>query len=125
MPRIVHFEIPAENPEKVSKFYTDTFGWEIKKWDDTSMDYWLVKTGDKSEMGIDGGIYKKNDKMREVVNTVGVKDIKESVEMVKKNGGSVMGEIQEIPKVGMFVYAMDPEGNKFGIMQPFPDAKMM
>jgi hypothetical protein len=124
MPRIVHFEIPAEDPEKVSKFYTDTFGWEIKKWDGP-MDYWLVMTGDKKEMGIDGGIYKKSDKMKEVVNTVGVMDVKASVEVVKKNGGSVMGEIQEIPGVGMFVYAMDPEGNKFGMMQPFPDAKMM
>lgn len=124
MPRIVHFEIPAEDPEKVSKFYTDTFGWEIKKWEGP-MPYWLVKTGDKSEMGIDGGIYKKDEKMKEIVNTVGVRDVKESVEMVKKNGGSVMGEIQEIPGVGMFVYAMDPEGNKFGMMQPFPDAKMI
>jgi hypothetical protein len=125
MPRIVHFEIPAKDPEKVSKFYTDTFGWEIKKWGGESMDYWLVMTGDKKEMGIDGGIYKKSDKMKEVVNTVGVTDVKASVEMVEKNGGSVMGEIQEIPGVGMFVYAMDPEGNKFGMMQPFPDAKMM
>lgn len=123
MPRITHFEIPAEDPEKVSKFYTDAFGWEIKKWDGP-MPYWLVMTGPKSEMGIDGGIYKKDDKMKEVVNTVGVKNIKESVETVKKNGGTVMGEIQEIPKVGMFVYAMDPEGNKFGMMEPFPDAKM-
>ena len=127
MPRIVHFEIPAEDPEKVSKFYTDTFGWEIKKWEGP-MDYWLVRTGDRSEMGIDGGIYKMDEKMkmkREIINTVGVMDIKESIEKVKQNGGKIMGEVQEIKGVGMFVYAMDPEGNKLGMMQPFPDAKMM
>jgi len=124
MPRVVHFEIPAEDPEKTAKFYTDTFGWEIKKWDGP-MEYWLVATGDKKKMGIDGGIYKKNEKMKEVVNTLDVPDIKEYVDIVKKNGGSVMGEIQEIPGVGMFAYAKDPEGNKFGMMQPFPDAKMM
>ena len=124
MSRVIHFEIPAENPEKVSKFYTDTFNWEIKKWGGP-MEYWLVMTGDKKEMGIDGGIYKKDEKMKEVVNTIGVSDIKESVETVKKNGGSVMSEVQEIKGVGLFVYAMDPEGNKFGMMQPLPNAKMM
>ena len=124
MSRVIHFEIPAENPEKVSKFYTDTFNWEIKKWEGP-MEYWLVMTGDKKEMGIDGGIYKKDEKMKEVVNTIGVSDIKESVETVKKNGGSVMGEVQEIKGVGLFVYAMDPEENKFGMMQLFPNAKMM
>lgn len=29
MPRVVHFEIPADNPEKVAKFYTDVFGWKV------------------------------------------------------------------------------------------------
>ena len=125
MPRVVHFEIPAENPEKVSKFYTDTFNWKIKKWEGP-MEYWLVMTGDKKEMGIDGGIYKMDEKMkREIINTIGVTDIKESVEIVKQNGGKVMGKVQEIKGVGMFVYAKDPEGNKFGMMQPFPDAKMI
>ncbi|MFA5926282.1 MAG: VOC family protein [Parcubacteria group bacterium] len=123
MPRIIHFEIPASDPEKTAKFYTDTFGWEIKKWDGP-MDYWLVMTGDKAKPGIDGGIYKRDEKMREVVNTLDVPDIKEYVEKVKQSGGTVTGEIQEIPGVGMFVYAMDPEGNKFGMMQSFPDAKM-
>jgi len=125
MPRIVHFEIPAEDPEKVSKFYTDTFGWEIKKWDGP-MDYWLVMTGDKSKLGIDGGIFKLDGEMKkEVVNTLDVPNLGEYIEKVKAGGGKMEGEIQDIKGVGRFVYASDPEGNKFGMMQPFPDAKMM
>src|SRR5262245_49889792 len=54
MPRVVHFEIHAENPERAAKFYTDLFGWQITKWDGPAP-YWLVKTGEGTP-GIDGGI---------------------------------------------------------------------
>ena len=28
---IVHFEIPADNVEKLQKFYSELFGWKIEK----------------------------------------------------------------------------------------------
>ena len=34
MNRVVHFEILTENPEKLSKFYSNVFGWKFEKWDD-------------------------------------------------------------------------------------------
>jgi predicted enzyme related to lactoylglutathione lyase len=43
----VHFEIGAKNPEKLSKFYEEIFGWKIDKWDSPDMDYWLIMTSDK------------------------------------------------------------------------------
>ncbi|HEV2494165.1 MAG TPA: VOC family protein [Terriglobia bacterium] len=33
MPRVIHFEINADQPERAAKFYTAVFGWEIKKWE--------------------------------------------------------------------------------------------
>ena len=30
---IVHFEIPADDVERAQKFYTEAFGWDIKKFD--------------------------------------------------------------------------------------------
>ena len=29
---IVHFEIPADDPARATKFYRELFGWEIQKW---------------------------------------------------------------------------------------------
>ena len=29
---IVHFEIPADNPERAAIFYRELFGWKIDKW---------------------------------------------------------------------------------------------
>ena len=43
MPRVVHFEIVADMPERVMKFYKEVFAWEFKKWDGPQ-DYWFVKT---------------------------------------------------------------------------------
>ncbi len=44
MPRPIHFEIPAENPERAMQFYSSVFGWKFNKWDGP-MDYWVISTG--------------------------------------------------------------------------------
>jgi len=33
MPRVIHFEIVADNPERAVKYYKEVFGWELTKWD--------------------------------------------------------------------------------------------
>lgn len=40
---IIHFEIPAENVEKLRKFYTQLFGWKIEK-TEGPVDYWSIET---------------------------------------------------------------------------------
>ena len=37
---VVHFEIPADNVERLSKFYKDVFGWKITKAPMPDFDYW-------------------------------------------------------------------------------------
>ncbi len=31
MPRVVHFEIPAEGPDRAVKFYSEVVNWKIEK----------------------------------------------------------------------------------------------
>ena len=31
--RIVHFELPADDPARCIKFYERAFGWRFEKWD--------------------------------------------------------------------------------------------
>ena len=124
MPRIVHFEIPAEDPERSAKFYTETFGWEIKKWEGPQP-YWLVRTGPDTEMGINGGIYKQTKADECVANTVGVTNLEEYIEKVKQCGGRIEGEAMDIPGVGRYVTAYDTEGKRFSMLEPDPNAKMM
>ncbi len=122
MPRVVHFEFVADNPERAKKFYQGVFGWKIEKWKGP-MEYWLVTTGDKAKPGIDGGFGKRTSPQDTVINTIDVPDVDKYVKLVEKNGGSIVQPKHAIPGVGWLVYFKDPEGNMWGMMQDDPSAK--
>src|SRR4051794_14052397 len=52
MPRPVHFEIHATDPERAITFYRTVFDWSFERWGTNP--YWLISTGDGP--GIDGGL---------------------------------------------------------------------
>ena len=121
MSRVVHFEIPATDPEELSKFYINTFGWKFNKWGDQN--YWLIETGEKDEPGINGGMMTKKDSAQPIVNSIDVKNIDEAAEAVSKNGGEIVVPKMAIPTVGWMFYFKDPDGNIFGAYQHDPEAK--
>jgi len=75
--RVVHFEIPAENPDRAVKFYQTVFDWKIEKWAGP-FPYWLVTTGQDNEPGINGAIMEKNS-FKTTVNTIDVTSVDESL----------------------------------------------
>ena len=87
MPRPIHFEIPAENPERAMQFYSSVFGWKFNKWAGP-MDYWVISTGQPGEPGIDGGLMPRRDPNQPCVNTVGVANIDESLQAIGRAAGS-------------------------------------
>lgn len=122
MPRPIHFEIPAENPERAMTFYKTVFGWKFQKWEGP-MPYWIIITGDKSEPGIDGGLMPRRDPAQPCVNTMNVSNVDEIVATVEKNGGQCVLPKMPIPTVGWLAYCKDTEGHIFGVMQNDPAAK--
>lgn len=123
MPRVVHFEISANDPEKVVAFYQNVFGWKINKWEGPE-EYWLVETGEGEEPGIDGGIFRPNEVFSGTVNTIDVPDIDAYIERIVQNGGEIAVEKHVIPGVGYNAYAKDVEGTLFGVHQEDPEAGM-
>jgi|SRR5579871_3034716 len=120
MPRVVHFELCAENPERARKFYSEVFGWELHKWDGPQ-EYWLIKTGDPSKPGIDGGGFtpiSEPDKFRSTVVTVDVPSLDDYIEKVTANGGQIVVPKMAIQGVGWLAYFKDTEGVIVGMMQP-------
>ena len=114
MPRVIHFEITADQPERAVKFYSNVFGWKIQKWEGP-MDYWLVYTGEGP--GIDGGLMKRMNPSATTINTIGVPSVDEYLAKIEKNGGKAVVPKAAIPGIGWFAYCQDTEGNVFGIMQ--------
>jgi predicted enzyme related to lactoylglutathione lyase len=115
--RPVHFEIPADNPERAMQFYSSLFGWKFQKWDGP-MDYWLITTGETSEPGINGGLMQRRDPAQPCVNTVTVSDLDESLGVVDTAGGKCVVPKMPVPGVGWLAYCKDTEGHIFGMMQP-------
>ncbi len=123
MPRPVHFEIPAENPERVMSFYGTIFGWTFFTYEGGGMPYWLVTTGPAEEPGINGGILPQQYPNQPCVNTITVANVDESIAAVTVNGGELALPKMAVPGVGWLAYAKDPEGHVFGMMQPDTSAK--
>jgi len=48
---IVHFEIPANDLEKLKKFYSDLFGWKFEKFPGPA-EYWSIITVPVDEKGM-------------------------------------------------------------------------
>jgi predicted enzyme related to lactoylglutathione lyase len=117
MPRPIHFDFSAQNPDRAAKFYSDVFGWKFQKWDGPQ-DYWLVTTGTETP-GIDGGMSRRpeGDDHGHIVTTIDVANVDDAIEAVAQAGGTVTSEKMAIPGVGWLAYFRDPEGNSFGIIQ--------
>jgi predicted enzyme related to lactoylglutathione lyase len=126
MGRIVHFEIHAENPERAIKFYGDLFGWQFKRWEGP-MPYWVIKTGEEGEPGINGGLLPRRGAIDgqaviAYVCTAQVASLDQSLAKAKSAGGTEALPKMAIPGVGWLAYCKDTEGNIFGMMQPDPKA---
>ncbi len=121
MPRVVHFEVSADDPERASTFYRDVFGWRIQKWQGPE-DYWLVTTGEADERGIDGGIMRRSEGFAGVINTIDVPSVDDFVARIAAHGGKIVMPKMAIPGVGYLAYCQDTEGSIFGIMESDPKA---
>ena len=127
MPRIIHFEIHAGNPERAVEFYHALLGWEFTKWEGP-MPYWLIKTGDSAKPGIDGGLLQRRgpgdgEAVIAYVCTADVPNLDEYLQKAPTVGGSVVVPKMPIPGIGWLAYCKDTEGNIFGLMQPDTQAK--
>ena len=127
MDPVVHFEMPAEDRERMRKFYERAFGWHTKQLGPEMGNYVLATTTetDENEMiktpgRINGGFYQKSDDpmSRYPSIVIAVDDIKGSMKKVEEAGGKIHGELQEIPGVGTFVSVIDTEGNRISMLQP-------
>ena len=121
MPRVVHFEIYADEVARATKFYSEVFGWQIHKWDGPE-DYWLAITGPDSESGIDGAIMGRPLPDTAGMNYIDVESVDDYIAKVEANGGTLVRGKMAIPEVGYAAICRDTEGNPIGLFQVDPNA---
>lgn len=128
MSPVVHFEMPAEDRERMATFYTGVFGWHTQLMGPEMNDYVVVATTESDDNGpkkpgaINGGFYpKKPDWPAQYPSVViSVDGIDQSMKAVTDAGGEVLGEPMDIPGVGRYVSFIDTEGNRVGMLKALP-----
>jgi uncharacterized protein len=124
---VVHFELPAQDRNRMATFYSRVFGWRTQLLGPEMGNYVVVTTTDVDDNGrpkkpgsINGGFFQKSaDKPDQYPSVViAVDDIREHMKKVKDAGGELLGEPMEIPGVGSYVCYHDTEGNRVAMLQP-------
>ena len=118
MGRVIHFEITADDMARARKFY-EIFDWNITDSGMPGAEYWMAKTGNDA-IGIDGAIMPRSYKPQPFIAWIGVDDLDAMIKKVESAGGKTLGDRQTVPGVGDTIYAIDTEGNTFGMLQPLP-----
>lgn len=111
-------ELYAKDINKLSKFYTSLFGWEIESISlPENEPYYIFKT---HNVGISGGIQlnKEMGNLRPHWNSyVLVNDIHESVTAAKKLGARVMKDVINVLNKGKMAVILDPTDAAFSLWE--------
>ena len=123
MDKVVHFEIPADNIERASKFYKENFDWKITLVPE--LKYTILGTVEvdqnnmpKERGAINVGMMDRNFGIKGPVLTINVDNIENSIEKIQKSGGKIIQGKMEVPNIGFIAYFQDTEGNILGLIQP-------
>jgi predicted enzyme related to lactoylglutathione lyase len=127
MDPVVHFQIPADDTDRMRGFYEKAFGWQTNQLGEDMGSYVLVTTTpiDEENMitkpgAINGGFSRRVDDptLQSPTIVIRVEDINESMKNVVAAGGRVTGGVNEMPQIGLFATFTDTEGNRIMMMQP-------
>lgn len=116
MPKFVHIDISADDPERAGRFYSRVFGWNVAKFEGP-MPYWLVSTSDEAG-AVGAGIAKRDEAWQSVTPTIDVPSADEYAARIEAEGGTIIAPKMLIPGVGTLVTFKDTEGNVFAILEP-------
>jgi uncharacterized protein len=125
MPKVVHFEIPAEDVGRAKDFYGSVFGWQLNTMQMGDGEYTIVMTtpvDQQTQMptepgAINGGMMQRDERIPSPVITVDVEAIDDALKEIEARGGSTVTPRTAIPGMGAFAYFKDPEGNVLGLWE--------
>jgi len=104
-----HFEIPADKPDDLKRFYSSLFDWQFEK--GQTRDYWMIKNA-----GISGALAPRENPEQMPTMFVAVESIDDHISKAQQLGAKVVKTKQEID-AGYYAVIEDPQKNTFGIWQ--------
>jgi len=120
MGKVVNFHLPADDVERAAQFYQKVFGWEFVPYPNSPVPYLVNQSGDgPGGAGIPAAITARQQIVKAPVPTIEVDNIDQALVTVVMEGGQ-QTQVQEIPGLGRFGYAIDSEGNIIALLQREP-----
>ena len=117
MVTIVHFDIPADIPERAKNFYAALFGWKFAS-PPGFPDFSLVETSDEEgRPGVGGGLGRRGEPGQDITVYFGVDSVERYLVLVKNEGGTVLMPYTPVPGYGALAICADTEGNRFGLWE--------
>jgi predicted enzyme related to lactoylglutathione lyase len=116
----VWYELMTTDLDAAGAFYKTVVGWNSEAWDKSEMRYTIVKAGDTAVAGL-MTIPAEAAKMGARPAWHGyihAGDVDAATENVKKAGGTVYREPDDIPEIGRFSVVADPQGAVFTLFTP-------
>ena len=125
MPKVVPFEIPADDLDRAKAFYSAVFGWQLQTMPMAGGEYTSVVTTPvdaqtqlPTEPGaINGGMMQRDESTPAPVITIDVEAIDVALKEIEAAGGTTVTPRTAIPGMGAFAYFKDPEGNVLGLWE--------
>lgn len=116
--KFVWYELMTSDVDAAEHFYKTVVGWNSEAWDGGEMHYVIMKAGDASVAGV-MAIPKEAEGMRPAwLGYLYAADVDAATESVRKAGGKVFREPDDIPDVGRFSVVADPQGAVFMLFTP-------
>jgi predicted enzyme related to lactoylglutathione lyase len=113
------FEIPADDPESLQKFYDEMFGWSFEKFPG-AFRYYKIHMDQKIPRG---GITARQDATHTPVNYVRVASLAKALEKATGLGAKIVVTRKAIPGKGWYAVLLDPQNNRIGLWEDDTDAK--
>jgi predicted enzyme related to lactoylglutathione lyase len=109
----------AKDPSKAIDFYTDVVGWKTQPFGEG--DHYVMWVGEQGPLG---GVMKLPDEAAQMgapptwIAHVQVENVDAAVSAVKRLGGKIHKEPEDIPTVGRFAVIGDPQGASMCVFTP-------
>ncbi|MBM3301005.1 MAG: VOC family protein [Deltaproteobacteria bacterium] len=119
------FNLPVDNMARASRFYRETFGWDIRRIPGSGGDYHFAVTTPADEEGkpkrigaINGGLFERGTHgIRETFLEIMVESIDECVLKVVAAAGREIRAKKPIAGTSFFAIVQDSEGNYLGLWE--------
>lgn len=116
MPRFIHIDIAADDPEREASFFRNVFGWKADKLEGP-VPYWLLNPDPDNPTAVGAGIAKREQPWQTVNPTIDVPSVDIFSAKIEAAGGTIVIPRADIPGVGALVTFKDPSGNIFSILE--------